>query len=165
MTFARSSFSLSIWWWRLSAILFLGALAGCYLPVPYYDFSDLSDNVVDASIKKHIRPYPGTTEERFARYRQGMRNDFLAMFSTGSPSQTAVSYLASIGSLCHVESRNEEHQTDRCKYERTWRQYLKHPLSKEFIADKVVIIDYAIASSSGKIEDVLVDVNLKHINK
>ena len=163
MTLAHFSFSLSAWRAHLFAVLLLGAISGCYVPAPYYDFSNLSDNVVDASIKKHFLPHSRNIGE--PRIEDDLREDFLAAFPAGSSSEAAVSYLISIGGRCRVESQEKEHQTDRCEYEKIWKQYLKHPLSKEFIGDMTGVIDYVIESSRGKIKDVVVEFKMKNIHR
>lgn len=162
MTLARSSFSLSTWCARLFVGLLLGAISGCYVPVSNYDFSGLSDNVVDASIKKHFRPYSRVGEPSLE---DDLRADFLEVFPPGSPAEATVSYLASIGGQCHVESQQEKSKTDRCVYERQWKRYSQHLLSRKWRGDVTGVIDYVVLSSDGKVEDVIVELNMKSINR
>ncbi len=146
----------------LCALLFVFTASGCYVPVLYYDFRNLSDNLVDGSIKKHIRPYVQLREA------DNLRADYLEAFPLGSSSKVAVSYLASIGGQCRAESPENEREIDQCKYETSWGTYQERLLSNKFMGNIKVIVRYTIESSNGKIEDVVVDCKLEkleHINR
>lgn len=163
MSWTHFSLPVSKWRMHLLAGLLLCATTGCYVPAPYYDFSTLSDNVVDTSIKKHVLPHSRNVGEPSEE--DDLRGDFLAAFPPGSSSQTAVSYLTSIGGRCRTESQVKEREIDRCEYERSWKQYLRHPLSRELTADLTGVIDYVIDSSCGKIKDVVVEFKMKNIHR
>jgi hypothetical protein len=93
-------------------------LAGCCVPVIEGDYSMLSDNLIDDSIKKSHRNSFGTdTPEDF--YRK-FKTYFLEKFPISSPTHEAIAYLIKIGANCDHHNESTPNESYECTYQTKW---------------------------------------------
>ncbi len=139
-------------------------LCSCALPLSYWDYEVLGDNLVDSSIK-HNLVGPGETspDPQHVNTKKKFRDDFLYRFPINSFADSAKNYMISIGSEC-TNSSNSTEQYYHCEYRREWPQIVTHLFSHEQMGIEQGLFIYAIKAIDNHIVDVEVDIQLHFID-